>query len=144
MSTELHYMRDNSFFLTAWSRHPSSGVELFVPINWCIYCCSNWPETWNLKLILFFFPVGGTIFRAVKLFKVSGEIFLHVQCRVPKWNCLQGNSCMFQLIKYLKSNLRKADNQVHRGKRSGKISRIYVLNQIQNKKRLLYVTGIFL
>lgn len=79
-----------------------------------------------------------------KSFKISGEIFLHGQCRVPKWNCLQGDSCMFQLIKYLKSNLMKADNHVHSGKSSGKISRIYVLNQIKNKESLLYITGIFL
>lgn len=78
-----------------------------------------------------------------KSFKVSGEIFLHGQCRVPKRNCLQGDSRMFQLIKYLKSNLMKADNLVYSGKRSGKISRIYVLNPINNKERLLYVTGIF-
>lgn len=71
-------------------------------------------------------------------FKVSGEIFLHGQCRVPKWNCLQGNSCMFQFIKYLKSNLMKADNHVHSGKSSGKISRIYVLNQIMNKIAICY------
>lgn len=38
----------------------------------------------------------------------------------------------------------KADNHVHSGKSSGKISRIYVLNPIKNKERLLYVTDIFL
>ena len=79
-----------------------------------------------------------------KSFKVSGEIFLHGQCRVLKWNCLQGDSHMFQLIPYLKSNLMKTDNHVHSGKSSGKDSMMYVLNQIKNKERLLCVTGIFL
>lgn len=41
---------------------------------------------------------------------------------------------MFQLIAYLKSDLMKADNHVHSSKSSGKDSRMYVLNKIENKE----------
>lgn len=64
----------------------------------------------------------------------SQEIFLHGQCRVLKWNYLQGHSRMFQLIAYLKSNLMKADNHVHSSKSSGKDSRMYILYKIENKE----------
>lgn len=153
MSAELLYGRENCF-LALCSRPPSSGVWVTHACKWnhtkrCIYSSSSWPWTRNLKLVLFLFLRRWNYFQKLfseqsKSFKVSGEIFLHGQCRVFKWNCLQGDSRMFQLIPYLKSNVMKEDNHVRRGKSSGKDSRRMYVNQIKNKEKLFCVIGIFL